>query len=204
VPPLTENATNAEVAPMRRLPGPEKVTVEPVAVNVATEEVSQLPVLIVMLADANVIVAGPLEVRLLAPKAMTPAFVNERVPVHVRDPLKVVEIAGLTVRLYTVCGTFTDPPEASTTIVDVPAARVPKCVSIDVTVIVDPLDVNAPPAFTFSVTALIARFEPPVLRVVVPAPPVIVSVPPMRSAFVPIVKDTVDAPELKVTFPPNS
>ena len=183
MPPLTVTAPNEAPPPMRRFPVPEKVTVEPVAVNVVAEDVSQLPVLIVMVAEANVIVAAPLEVRLFAPNAMVPALVNVRVPDHVRDPENVVEIAGLTVRLFTVCVTLTAPPDAFTTTVDVPAVKVPRCVSIEVTVIVDPFAVRAPPVFTFSVTALIARFEPLVVRVVVPAPPAMVSVPPTSRLF---------------------
>src|SRR2546428_784951 len=82
--------------------------------------------------------------------------------------------------------------------------NVPRWVSIAVTVIVDPLAVRAPPAFTTKVTALIARFEPLVFSVVVPAPPEIVSVPPTPKLFAATVKVTVEAPELNVTFPANS
>jgi len=70
--------------------------VELVAVNVAADDVFQLPVLIVMVAEANVIVAAPLEVRLFAPNATTPALVSVRTPLQVKDPLKVVEIPALT------------------------------------------------------------------------------------------------------------
>jgi hypothetical protein len=71
-------------------------------------------------------------------------------------------------------------------------------------VIVDALAVSEPPAFTFSVTAAIARLEPLVFRVVVPAAPAMTTVPPTFSAFAAIVNVTVDAPELNVTSPWNS
>src|SRR2546427_59296 len=149
------------------------------------------------------IVSPALAVRLFVPNATVPAFVKASVPVHVRDPAKVVETAGLTVRLFTVCVMFMEPPDAFTTTFEAPTVNVPRWVSIDVTVIVDPLAVRAPPAFRTNVTALIARFEPLVFSVVVPAPPEIVSVPPTSRLFAAIVKVTVGAPELNVTFPAN-
>jgi hypothetical protein len=157
-----------------------------------------------MVADAKVIVAGPLEVRLLAPNATGPALVKVRVPLHVREPVKVVEIPGFTVRLFAVCEMLIAPPDALTTTEDVPTVKVPRWVSIEVTVMVDAFAVSAPPAFTFNVIALIARFAPLVFRVVVPAPPATVRVPPVLKAFVDIVKATVAAPELNVMLPPNS
>src|SRR2546428_793779 len=178
VPPLTVSAPKDALPPIRRFPVPENVTVELVAVKVVAEDVSQFAELIVIVADANVNVEAPLEVRLFVPNATVPAFVKASVPVHVRDPAKVVETAGLTVRLFTVCVMFMEPPDAFTTTFEAPTVNVPRWVSIDVTVIVDPLAVRAPPAFTTNVTALIARFEPLVFSVVVPAPPEIVSVPP--------------------------
>jgi len=204
VPPLTVSTPNEALPPIRRFPDAEKVTVELVAVKVVAEDVSQFPELIVIVAEANVNVAAPLEVRLFVPNATVPALVKARVPVHVRDPVNVVETAGLTVRLLTVCVMLIEPPDAFTTTVEAPTVNVPRWVSIDVTVIVDPLAARAPPGFTTSVTALIARFEPLVFSVVVPAPPAIVSVPPTSRLFAAIVNVTVDAPELNVTFPPNS
>jgi len=168
------------------------------------EEVSQFPELIVIVADANVNVAAPLEVRLFVPNATVPAFVKASVPVHARDPENVVETVGLTVRLLTVCVMLIEPADAFTRTVEAPTVKVPRWVSIDVTVIVDPLAVRAPPALTTNVTALIARFEPLVFSVVVPAPPAIVSVPPTSRLFAAMVKMTVEAPELNVTFPANS
>src|SRR5256712_13027849 len=47
-------------------------------------------------------------------------------------------------------------------------------------------------------------FEPLCFIVVVPAPPENVIVPPTSRLFAAIVKVTVEAPELNVTFPPNS
>jgi hypothetical protein len=171
-------------------------------VNVVADEVSQSPAPIVIVADANDIVAAPLALRLPAPKP-TLAFVSVRTPVQVKAPLNVVLIPGLTVRLFAVCGMLTEPPEAFTTTVEDPAANVPRRVSIEATVIVDPLAVSAPPPATFNVVALTGRLEPLVSRVVVPAPPPTVRVPPTRSPRVAIVNVTVAAPELKVT-PANS
>src|SRR5437867_3483217 len=175
VPPLTTSTTKEALPPIRTFPVPENVTVELVAVNVVAEDVSQFPELIVMVAEAKAIVAAPLEVRLFAPNAIVPALVNVRVPIHVRDPVNVVEMAGLTARLFTVCEMLIVPPDAFTTMVEAPTVNVPRCVSIDLTVIVDPLAIRDPPALTFNVTALIAGFKPPVFSVVVPAPPAIVS-----------------------------
>jgi len=204
VPPLTVSAPKEALPPTRRFPVPENVTVELVAVKVVAEDVSQFPELIVIVADANVKVAAPLEVRLFVPNATLPAFVKASVPVHVRDPVNVVETAGVTVRLLTVCVTLMEPPDAFTTTVEAPTVNVPRWVSIEVTVMMDPLAVRAPPAFTTSVAGLIARFEPLVFSVVVPAPPAIVSVPPTSRLFAAIVNVTVEAPELNVTFPANS
>src|SRR5947199_7267 len=141
---------------------------------------------------------------LVSPSVTVTAFVKASVPVHVIDPVKVVETAGLTVRLFTVCVMLMEPPDAFTTTFEPPTVNVPRWVSIDVTVIVDPLAVRAPPAFTTNATALIARFEPLVFSVVVPAPPEIESVPPTSRLFAAIVKVTVEAPELNVTFLANS
>jgi len=199
VPVVTVTAPREAPAPKLRLPVPEKVTKEPVPVKLVAEDVSQLPVLMVMVADASVMVAAPLEVRSFAPK-LTVAFVRVRVPLHVSGPLNVVETPGLTVRLFAVCARLTVPPEAITTKVDVPTSNVPRCVSMDVTVMVDPLAVSAPPATTLSAVALIARFETLVLKVVTAAPPPTVSVPAIVSPRAARVKVTVDGPELNVTL----
>lgn len=99
---------------------------------------------------------------------------------------------------------MTEPADALTTTVEAPTVNVPRWVSIDVTVMVDPLAVRAPPASTTKVIALIARFAPLVVSVVAPPAPAIVSVPPTSRLFAAIVNVTVDPPELNVTFPPNS
>src|SRR5207247_4677472 len=170
VPPLTVSAPNEALPPIRRFPVPENVTVELVAVKVVAEDVSQFPELIVTAADANVNVAAPLEVRLFVPNATVPALVKVRVPVHVRDPANVVETAGLTVRLLTVCVMSIVPPEAFTTTVETQTVNVLRWVSIDVTVIADPLAVKAAPAFARDGTAVVARFDPLVFSVVVAGP----------------------------------
>src|SRR5436309_15538531 len=99
-----------------------------------------------MVAEAKAIVAAPLEVRLFAPNAIVPALVNVRVPIHGRDPVNVVEMAGLTARLFTGCEMLIVPPDAFTTMCQAPTVNVPSCVSIDVTVIVDTAPVRDPPA----------------------------------------------------------
>lgn len=152
------------------VPVPENVTDELVAVKLpeVTEDVSQLPVLIIMVEEANVITATPPEdVRLLAPNAIVPALVKVKVPDHVRLTPIVVFIPELTVKLFAVSSIDIVPPEALTTIVDVPTVYVPAVESKLVTVIVDPLAIRMPPAATVTVTALIARFAPDVSRTVV-------------------------------------
>src|SRR3989475_10054093 len=114
-----------------------------------------------MVAEANVDVAAPLAVRLFVPNATVPAFVKTSVPVHVRDPVNVAEIAGLTVRLLTVCVRLIEPPDAFTTTVEPPTVNVPRSVSIDVTGMVEAVAWRGPPASTTNVTALMARFGPP-------------------------------------------
>src|SRR2546428_11794901 len=97
-----------------------------------------------------------------------------------------------------------EPPDVFTATLEPPTVNVPRWVSIAVTVIVDPLAVRAPPAFTTNVTALIARFEPLVFSVVVPAPPGVGSGAPTGRLVAAVVRGTVEAKELNVTFPPNS
>ena len=64
-----------------------------------------------------------------------------------------------------------DPPDASTTTVEVPAVKLPAEVSIDRTVTTLPFAIKVPPLATVRVPAPIAKSEPEVLRVVVPEPP---------------------------------
>src|SRR5437870_8289934 len=89
VPPLAVSASNEALPPIRRFPVPASVTVELVAVKVVAQDVYQFPELIVIVADANVKVAVPLDVRLFVTNATVPAFVNASVPVHVSVPVMV-------------------------------------------------------------------------------------------------------------------
>src|SRR5438046_10722121 len=148
VPPVTVRAPKEVLPPIRTFPVPENVTVELVAVNVVVEDVSQFPELIVMVAEAKAIVAAPLEVRLFAPNAIVPALLTARVPLHVRDHVHVVEMAGLTARLFTVCEMLMVPPDAFTTMVEAPTVNVPSCVSIDARQMEDQLPPRNPPDFT--------------------------------------------------------
>src|SRR3989442_5225843 len=125
VPPLTVSAPNEALPPIRRFPVPENVTVELVAVKVVAEDVSQFPELTVIVADANVNVAAPLDVRLFVPNATVPAFVKASVPVHVRDPVKVVETAGPTVRLLTCCLMLMATLDTLTTTFEPPTVNAP-------------------------------------------------------------------------------
>jgi len=182
-------------------PDPVKVIDEPVDVNAVAEEVFHEPANEIDEA-AKLRLAGPTEDR--SPLKVRVAPVNVRLADHETFEMKVVVMPKLTVRLETVCGTLTVPPEAAMTTVDVPTANAPRCVSMDVTVMSDPFAAKLPPAFTVSVAAEMGRFDPLVLSVVVPPPPEIVSVPPIVSAFEAMANVTVDAPELNVTFPANS
>jgi hypothetical protein len=167
VPPLTERTANEALAPIFRLPVPENVTDEPVAVKVAAEEVSQLPAPIVIVADAKPMVAAPLEARLLPPKERV-ALVRVRVPLQVSDPLNAVLIPAFTVRLFTICEMLMGPPDALTMTVEVPTLKVPRCVSIDVTVMVLPFAVRVPVLARVSVAVAIGRLDAEVSTIVLP------------------------------------
>jgi hypothetical protein len=138
-----------------------------------------------MMADPNVRAAGPEEVRSALKVGVDEVRVS--VPDQVRAAVNVVETPPLTVRLYAVWVTLTVPPEAFTTIVDVAAVKAPAEVSMLVTVRDAPLAVRTPPAPTVSVTALTAKFEALVSRVVVADPSLTVRVPPTLKARVDIV-----------------
>src|SRR2546422_172630 len=129
-----------------------------------------------------------------APKEALPPTRRFPVPESVTVELVAVKVVAEDVSQF---------PELIVIVADA-NVKVPRWVSIEVTVMMDPLAVRAPPGFTTSVAALIARFEPLVFSVVVPAPPAIVSVPPTSRLFAAIVNVTVEAPELNVTFPANS
>ena len=149
------------------LPVPVKVTVEEVAVNEVAEAVFHDPAMPIA-ADAKVMVATPLEVR--SPLKVAVALVRVRVPVNVRADATVVLIPVLTVRLEIVVGMFTEPPDALTTIVDVPAVNVPAEVLILWTVMELPLATRMPPDPIVMVVALMGRPDAEVPSEVVPDP----------------------------------
>lgn len=197
---VPETMTAAKLCPVPRLillADPVKVTVDEVAVNPAAEEVSHDPAMLIV-AEANVAVDAPEDVRF--PLNVVVEEVSVRAPANVRLPLNVVEIPLLTVRLFTVWGTSTVPPDVPTTIVEVPAANPPALVSMERTVIVEPFALSAPPAPTVRPTAATERFDADVDSVVVPAPPCTVRTFATRNAFAAIVNVTVVAPLLKVAL----
>jgi len=161
------SVTNAwPAATVKVLPDPVNVTVEDVEVQEVADEVFQLPP-IEIVAEANVIVAAPDEVRF--PLNVGVDEVSVRVPDHVRLPVKVVEIPLPTVRLDTVCGTFTEPLDVPMTTVEVPAENVAPAaeVSIDFKVIVELFAVSVPVAVTvrLEVPVMLKYGFAPVLRV---------------------------------------
>jgi hypothetical protein len=164
---------------------PVKATVEEVAVKDDAEEVFHEPAMLTV-ADPNVMVAAPDEVRLELKVGVDE--VSVRVPEKVRAPVKVVEIPELTVRLLTVWVMLMDPPEAFTTTEEVPTVYVPADVSMLVTVRVEPSAVRIPPTPTVRVTALTAKFEALVSKVVVEDPSEMVSAAPILRPRVAIVK----------------
>jgi hypothetical protein len=131
------------------LPEPVNVTVEEVEVQEVADDVFQFPP-IEIVAEAKVIVAAPDEVTF--PLNVSVDEVRVRVADQVRLPVKVVETPPLTVRLNTVCGTFTEPEDVPTTIVEVPGENVAPAaeVSIDFRVIVELFAVSVPVAVTVS------------------------------------------------------
>lgn len=176
---------------------PVNETVEPVAVKEVADEVFQVPAT-PSVDEPNARVAGPDDVRSDAKDAVPPVRTN--VPVQVTAEAKVVLTPAFTVMLLRVCGTFTDPPEAPTTIVDVPAVKAPRWVSIEMIVIVLPFAVRAPFATTVTLTALMARPEALVFKVVTAAPPPTVKVPATTIPRVDRVNVAAEAPELNVTL----
>ncbi len=166
---LPEKVSVANVWPaatVKVLPAPVNVTDEDVEVQEVAEDVFQLPP-IETVAEAKVIVAAPDEVRF--PLNVGVDEVRVRVADHVRLPVKVVEIPLLTVRLNTVCGTFTEPPDVPMTIVEVPAENVAPTaeVSMDFRVIVELFAVSVPVAVTvrLEVPVMLKFGTAPVLRV---------------------------------------
>jgi hypothetical protein len=119
VPPEISRVANPWDAANVTFPVPENVTLEPVDVKDEAEEVSQFPVLIVMVAEPNVIVAAPEDVRLFTPK-VTVALVRVSVPDHVKEFPNVVLIPEFTVTLLAVSSIEMVPPDTFTTTVEVP------------------------------------------------------------------------------------
>lgn len=179
------------------LAAPVRVTEEPVEVNPVADEVFQTPATL-SVAEPKASVAAPADARSEANVAVVPVRVS--VPDQVIADAKVVVTADETVRLLRVCGMFVVPPEAFTTTVDVPTVNVPRWVSIEVTVSVDPLATIEPPALTFRATAFNGSEETPVFSVVTPVPPATVRVPAVLSPRAARVNVTVAAPALNVTL----
>lgn len=166
VPMTTTEAKDCAVARLTDAAAPVNVTADDVAVKPPADEVSQDP-LRVNVAEAKEIVAPAEEIRL--PFRTTVDEVSVTVPAKVRVLANVVETPGPTVTLFTVCGTLIVPPEAFTTIVDDPTANEPALVSMDRTVIVDPLATRLPPAAMVSADAATEKLA--VDSVVVPGLP---------------------------------
>jgi len=177
------------------VPAPVKVADEPVEVKAVAEEVSQEPPAEIV-AEAKLRAAAPDEVRL--PWNATVAPVRFRTEDHVMFEVKVVVMPGFTVRLFRGCGTRIVPPDALTTMTELPAVKAPAEVSIARIVRTLPLARSAPPARTAKVSAVIGRSEPAVVTVVVPEPPWTVRVWTCKAEPV-RVKTMVDAPPLNTT-----
>ena len=152
------------------------VTAEPTEAKVAADAVSHDPA-IEIVEVANRRTAGPTAVRL--PRNPRVAAVSVRMPDQARFEATVIATPAFTVRFATGWGMLTDPPEAFTTTVDVPAMNTPADVSIDLAVIVLPFAISDPPLPTDTVVAVTAKFEPDVVSV-----PTTESVPPMSIALV--------------------
>jgi len=180
--PVTDRAAKDAPAPRATVfEAPEKVIVEEVAVKLTADAVSHDPAALTV-AEAMATVAAPEEVRLPAKEGEEE--VRVRVPENVRLPVNVVEMPLFTVRLSTVWGRLTVPPDAFTTTVEVPAVKDPALMSTDRTVIVDPFAARAPPAATVNVTAATERLDAEVDKVVVPVPPCTVRTLATRRPFV--------------------
>ncbi len=173
--PVTVRVAKACDAPgVTVLEVPVRVTDEDVLVNEVADDVSQDPATL-RVAEAKVIVAAPLDVRF--PLNVAVDEVRVSVADHVMSDVRVVVMPALTVRLDSVVGTFTVPPDPATTTVDVPCVNVPALVSIEVTVIVLPRAVKRPPEPIVAVVTVIAKFETDVSRVVVEDPSLTCTVP---------------------------
>src|SRR5256712_8295784 len=94
---------------------PVKVTVEPIDVRVAAEEVSQDPAMETVVVP-RLRTARPLEVRL--PSKMVVELVSVNAPDQVMLEANVVLMPGLTTTSCRVCGTSMEPPEMLSTTVE--------------------------------------------------------------------------------------
>jgi len=94
------------------------------------------------------------------------------------------------------------PPTVQAPLVNVSVPDVPPIIVTLETVVVDAFATRRPALPIISAPPVRERLL--VARVVVPPPPWTVRVPDQRRPFAAIVKDTVEAPELNVTLPPNS
>jgi hypothetical protein len=174
---------------------PVNVTEELVGVPLTVEEVSHEPA-IETVEESKRRVAGPTAARFPAKTTVAPVSIS--VADHATFEAKVVLTPGSTVSPEMTWGIRMDPPDAFTTTVDAPGVNVPAEVSTDLTVIVLPLAVRTPRLATFNAPALRGRFEPDVLRVVVPEPPRMVIELAIRPRAA-IVNVTVDEPLLNTT-----
>src|SRR6266568_5488943 len=146
---------------------PVKLTVEPVAVSVDAEEVSQEPAMDIV-EDPRARTAGPVEVRF--PLNTDVVLVRLSVPDQVMFDANVVLVPGLTTRLNRICVTLMEPPDALTMTVEVPVANAPADVLIDRTVMTLALAARAPPTPTVTEPAVSGKLPPEVESVVAPAP----------------------------------
>jgi hypothetical protein len=194
--PEIANVENDWPAPRAMVwPNPVNVTEEPVDVTRVEEVVSQEPAMEIV-EESKRRVAAPTEA--MSPSKVAAALVRVRMADHARSDVKVALIPGLTMRLWRTWGIRMEPPEVSTTTVDVPTANVPAEVSMDPTVMMLPLAVSAPPLATVNVVAVIGRSEADVSRVVAPGLPWIVIAFATRPRAV-IEKAIVKDPLLKTT-----
>src|SRR5712691_814384 len=152
------------------------MTREPAEVNVLTDAVSHDPA-IEIVDVPNRRTAGPRAVTF--PRNPRVAAVRVRMPDQAKSEATVVATPGFTVRFATGWGMLMDPPEAFTTMVDVPATNTPADVSIDFAVTVLPFAISDPPVATLSVVAVTGKFEPDVVRA-----PTTESVPPTSMGLV--------------------
>ena len=137
-----------------------------------TEEVSQLPAMVIVADPNSVFAAVPDEVKF--PLKVGVELVKVRVPDHVRFEATVVATDAFTVKLNRTWGMLIVPPESPTMIVEVPTANVAPAAEV----FMDPIVIEELPAESVPVAATV-RFEPPVMLLFE-----VVSVPVMLSVFV--------------------